>query len=187
MNENHDISEEYLHDKNNPITQIELDVRGMTCDSCALHVTNTLKSVSGVGNAAIPGWESGKATVFASPELNLDALTAAVAKAGYSASVRETNSLSVEPEIKFTLQEVQDFDLMIIGGGSAGSAAAIKASELGFSVGIVNAGQLAAPASHRLRASKTLIRAMSLSQAGLNRFRGVQTLVGISIGQGDRS
>ena len=167
--------------ENKPITQIELNVHGMTCDSCALHITKALQSVPGVENASVPGWESGKATVLASPELNLDALTAAVARAGYSASVSETHSLSTSvTEAKTTPKGEHDFDLMVIGGGSAGFAAAIKASELGFRVGIVNAGTLGGTCVNvGCVPSKALVRAMeSFRQAGQRRFKGIQTISG---------
>lgn len=45
--------------------EIELEIYRMTCDSCAVHVSNALKSVKGVLNIDIPGWSSGKANVFA--------------------------------------------------------------------------------------------------------------------------
>lgn len=166
--------------KNNPTTQIDLDVRGMTCDSCALHVTEALQSVPGVEKAVVPGWESKKATVLASPELNLDTLTAAVAKSGYSASVRGTHPLHDAPEAETTSQERHDFDLLVIGGGSAGFAAAIKGSELGFRVGIVNGGTIGGTCVNiGCVPSKTLIRSMeSFHQAGLHRFKGIQTVSG---------
>ncbi len=162
-------------------TQIELNVRGMTCDSCALHVAKALKSVPGVADASVPGWESGKATVLASPELDRDALTAAVARAGYSASVSEVHSPSpTVSETEITPKGEHDFDLMVIGGGSAGFAAAIKGSEMGFRVGIVNSGTLGGTCVNiGCVPSKALIRAMeSFHQAGQHRFKGVQTISG---------
>ena len=162
-------------------SEIELNVRGMTCDSCALHVTKALQSVPGVKNAIVLGWESGKATVLASPELDPEALTAAVARAGYSASVRETHSLSTPAtEAKTTPKGEHNFDLMVIGGGSAGFAAAIKASEMGFRVGIVNGGTLGGTCVNiGCVPSKALIRAMeSFHQAGQRRFKGIQTISG---------
>lgn len=158
--------------------QIELDVQGMTCDSCALHVTNALQSVPGVENAQVPGWQSGRATVLATPELNLNALGAAVSQAGYHTSVRATRSLFAKPEV--TAPAEADFDLMVLGGGSAGFAAAIKASELGFRVTIVNDGTIGGTCVNiGCVPSKALIRAMeSFHSAGQRRFEGVQTLAG---------
>jgi mercuric reductase len=161
-------------------TEIELDVRGMTCDSCALHVANALQAVPGVEKADVPAWESGKATVLVVPEINLDELTASVAKAGYSASIRTTKSLSAAPEAESSNHTGSDFDLLIVGGGSAGFAAAIKASELGFRAGIVNDGAIGGTCVNiGCVPSKTLIRAMdAFHQAGQARFRGVQTMAG---------
>ncbi len=165
---------------NKPTSQIKLDVRGMTCDSCALHVTRALKSIPGVEQAEVKSWESGEATVFATPELNLDALTAAVSQAGYSASVRAKSNLSAMPETESNALTESGFDLLVVGGGSAGFAAAIKASELGFKVGLVNAGTIGGTCVNiGCVPSKALIRAMeSYHQAGLARFKGVQTIVG---------
>lgn len=162
-------------------TQIELNVRGMTCHSCALHVAKALKSVPGVADTSVPGWESGKATVLASPELDLNALTAAVARAGYSASVSEIHGPAPKvSETEITPKGEHDFDMMVIGGGSAGFAAAIKGSEMGFRVGIVNSGTLGGTCVNiGCVPSKALIRAMeSFHQAGQHRFRGVQTISG---------
>lgn len=35
--------------------QIELNVRGMTCDACALHVTQALQGAAGVLHVNVPG------------------------------------------------------------------------------------------------------------------------------------
>ena len=56
--------------KKNSTNLIELDVRGMTCDSCALHVSRALQSVPGMEKAEVPGWESGRATIIAAPGLD---------------------------------------------------------------------------------------------------------------------
>lgn len=165
--------------KNQAEHQIELDVHGMTCDSCALHVTRALQSVPGVESAEVSGWESGKATVIASPKLNLHLLTGAVARAGYSASVSASQQTADSPK-EAALPGEYDFDLLVIGGGSAGFAAAIKGSELSFRVGIVNAGTIGGTCVNiGCVPSKTLIRAMeSFHQAGQRRFKGVQTMAG---------
>jgi copper chaperone CopZ len=43
--------------------QLELEIHGMTCESCATHVVQALKELKGVEEAHIPGWQSGRATV----------------------------------------------------------------------------------------------------------------------------
>ena len=151
----------------------------MTCDSCALHVTNALQAVSGVEQAQVPDWQSGKAIVLAKPELNPEVLNAAVAQAGYNATVRAARNPSTVPETGQTPTQ-SDFDLIVLGGGSAGFAAAIKASELGFRAAIVNAGTLGGTCVNiGCVPSKALIRAMeSFHSAGQRRFDGIQTLAG---------
>lgn len=70
-----------------------------------------------------------------------------------------------------------DYDLMVIGGGSAGFAAAIKAAELGYRAAIVEAGMMGGTCVNvGCVPSKTLIRAVETAhQAVTDRFQGVHT------------
>ena len=43
--------------------KIELNVSGMTCPSCANHVSDALNSVEGVEEVNVPGWQANKAIV----------------------------------------------------------------------------------------------------------------------------
>lgn len=72
------------------------------------------------------------------------------------------------------------FDLIVIGGGSAGFAAAIKGAELGFKVGLVEAAEIGGTCVNvGCVPSKTLIRSVELSHlAGQPRFRGINTSQG---------
>ncbi|MFU8772994.1 MAG: mercury(II) reductase, partial [Anaerolineales bacterium] len=74
----------------------------------------------------------------------------------------------------------RQFDLMVIGAGSAGFAAAIKAAELGYRVAMVEAGTIGGTCVNvGCVPSKTLIRAMEQYHlAGRQRFQGVHTLPG---------
>ncbi len=58
--------------------QIELEVRGMTCDACALHVTKALQGVEGVLQVHVPGWSSGQAILLAQPDVSEAQLVSAV-------------------------------------------------------------------------------------------------------------
>jgi copper chaperone CopZ len=73
--------------------EIVLDVRGMTCDSCAAHVTRALQRVPGVSAVTVLGWQSAQATVVAEPDVDVNALTAALDAAGYSGTIRERHSV----------------------------------------------------------------------------------------------
>ncbi|MBE2202370.1 MAG: mercury(II) reductase [Anaerolinea sp.] len=160
----------------NEIEQLELTVEGMTCDACAHHVSKALQQVAGVIETAVPGWQSGKATVKAAPGVSGEALAAAVQGAGYTAVVNSRQSLA-KPTSR---NGSYDYDLMVIGGGSAGFAAAIKAAELGYHAAIVEAGTMGGTCVNiGCVPSKTLIRAVETAhQAGTHRFQGIHTAPG---------
>ena len=63
----------------------ELEIRGMTCASCAGHVTQALRGVAGVDDAAV-NLATERATVLHEGSVDAQALIAAVERAGYEAS-----------------------------------------------------------------------------------------------------
>lgn len=153
--------------------QITLQIEGMTCDGCAGHVRKALAGVDGVYEVRLPTWQAGKAVVLASDTVADDALIGAVERAGYRALVREKRPVSGErkiPEIKGA-----DYDLMIIGGGSAAFAAAIKGAELGAQVAIVEEGTIGGTCVNiGCVPSKTLIRAAEhCYHAAYSQFEGL--------------
>jgi mercuric reductase len=154
---------------------IELQVRGMTCVSCAQHVAHALESVKGVEKAIVPGWQSARARVIADDGVSPTALIEAVAEAGYTAAVQKQEAQqSAHEDVD---RSVSDFDLLVIGGGSGGFAAAITAQELGKRVGLINAGTLGGTCVNvGCVPSKTLIRAAEAwHSAGHHPFQGVKT------------
>ncbi len=157
--------------------QIELEIQGMTCDSCAVHVEKALAGVPGVDAVDVPGWESGRARVTLKAEVPFAALTAAVEKAGYRA--RPVSNPTPETD-RARPRGAEGQHLMVIGGGSAGFAAAIKGAELGARVTLVNAGEIGGTCVNvGCVPSKALIRALEhYHRAGLHPFRGVQTAQG---------
>jgi len=72
------------------------------------------------------------------------------------------------------------FDLMVIGGGSAGFAAAVRGAELGARVALVEADTIGGTCVNiGCVPSKTLIRALEAHHlAGERRFRGIETQAG---------
>ena len=145
---------------------LTLTVGGMTCAGCARHVTEALESVPGVASADVPGWESGRADVTLDPDAPADpaALVAAVEAAGYRAAVdgeappappadgpasgygapseappapSGDGAPSAAPPSLSDLP-ADAYDLVVVGGGSAAFAAALKTSELGGRAAIVN-------------------------------------------------
>jgi mercuric reductase len=154
------------------VQEITLDVRGMTCDSCAVHVTRALQRVPGVSEVNVPGWQSARATLKASSDVTSEALVRAVQAAHYDATVKERRG--PQPTAPDGDASSQDFDLMVIGGGSAGFAAAIKGAELGRRVALVEASTIGGTCVNvGCVPSKTIIRAAELHhRAGHHPFNG---------------
>ena len=143
-----------------------LKIGGMTCPGCARHVTEALEALPGVASADVPGWQSGRAHVTLAddaPASTAD-LVGAVEAAGYRADAdlygppasgptadygTQPQSLAgpsgdgaasaAEPAAPEPLPEGA-YDLVVIGGGSAAFAAALKTSELGGRTAVVNDG-----------------------------------------------
>lgn len=156
--------------------EIVLNVEGMTCDACAEHVRRALESVPGVSGVQVPGWASGQARVIASSEVSESALLQAVREAGYRGQVRARRAL----EKLTTGDGREEPDLVVIGGGSAGFAAAIRAAELGARVLLVEQGTMGGTCVNvGCVPSKALIRAVhAYHEAQTNRFEGVSTAAG---------
>lgn len=155
--------------------QLELEVQGMTCDACALHVTRALQGVEGVLEVNVPGWASGQAFLSARPGVDEAQLVAAVEQAGYGASVR-TPAAAAQPAAETEARDA-DFDLIVIGTGGGGMAAAIKAAELGRRAAIVEAGVMGGTCVNiGCVPSKALMRAAeAYYRAGHHSFAGVHT------------
>ncbi|MGC9346560.1 MAG: FAD-dependent oxidoreductase, partial [Anaerolineae bacterium] len=146
-----------------------------------MHVTKALEGVTGVFHVDVPDWSSGEASLSAEPDVTEDELIHAVERAGYRASVRrpvETRS-DVESAREAPVVDGQDaeYDLVVIGTGAAGMAAAIRATELGRRAAIIEAGVLGGTCVNTgCVPSKTLIRAADLyHRAGHHPFAGLQT------------
>lgn len=139
---------------------LTLRIEGMTCDGCARHVVKALQDVAGVEQAQVGSWKSGQAVVIADSTLDADALSEAVGKAGYHSVVLERRPMEGQ---RRTPSSGEQFDLMIVGGGSASFAAAIKAAELGAKVAIVEQGTIGGTCVNiGCVPSKTLIRAAEI-------------------------
>ena len=157
--------------------EIKIRIGGMSCANCVTHVTHALKNIPGVHNVNLPNWRSPHATVVIDDSVWINELTNAVKDAGYTAEVEEKQL--VEPIVVQTEHgnAKLDFDMLVIGGGSGGFAAAITASDMGKRVGIVNAGVIGGTCVNvGCVPSKTLIRAAEAwFFAGHHPFKGLNT------------
>lgn len=124
-----------------------LDVHGMTCARCAETVEKALRCVPGVEIAEVDQ-PRGRGTVVTAHGVDPDQLTRSVERAGYRAEISGSNAAHEEPaEERASVppdadEDPCDYDLLIVGSGGAGMAAAIRASELGATAAIVEGGEV---------------------------------------------
>ncbi|MBI3958594.1 MAG: mercury(II) reductase [Chloroflexi bacterium] len=158
------------------LEELELNVRGMTCKSCALHVTKALEGVAGIKEVVVPGWQSSQARVIVEEGVSVEAISAAVRDAGYSATVKSRKPVD-RPTANNGGGDASEYDLLVIGAGSGGFAAAIRGVELGGRVALVNDGTLGGTCVNvGCVPSKALIRsAEAWHRAGQHTFAGVTT------------
>ncbi|RMH44065.1 MAG: FAD-dependent oxidoreductase, partial [Deltaproteobacteria bacterium] len=142
----------------------------MTCDRCARAVDTAVGNVAGVV-ASHTRAADGVARVVAAPGVSPDAIAAAVRAAGYTV-------VSVSRAADGDDDDAGDapLDLLIVGAGSAGFAAAIRARELGARVALVERGALGGTCVNvGCVPSKTLIRAAEVVHRALHHgFAGIR-------------
>ncbi|GBE22505.1 mercuric reductase [bacterium BMS3Bbin01] len=156
-------------------TKITLDLKGMTCDSCEHHVGDALAS-AGLTDLEVD-WHRGLATGIDPGSFDLTKATDALEGTNYE--IVSVSTSDDEPT-DITTSGDDDYDLLIIGSGSAAFAAAIKARDLGASVGIVEKGTIGGTCVNiGCVPSKALLRPAELyHQAGHSPFAGVDTSAG---------
>lgn len=142
---------------------IEIKIEGMTCGKCEAHVKEALQSVHGIKVCHVD-WKKGLACVESNEAADPNLLIKAIKKAGYLAQVLShqaaQGSLTVAEQSTRSSGAGKDYDLLIIGSGSAAFAGAIKATELGKTVGIIEEKTLGGTCVNvGCVPSKTLIRA----------------------------
>lgn len=115
---------------------LDLELHGMTCLDCTRRIESALRRVDGV-EAAHVDYQQGRVAVKLSRQVPVQDLVAAVEQAGYRA-----NLVSSAAAANTVHEPRDDFDLLVIGTGGAGVAAAIQAANMGGKVGIVEQGTL---------------------------------------------
>ncbi len=152
-----------------------LEVGGMTCDDCAHHVTTALEG-AGAKDVSVT-WRAGEARLSVPDGLAEDALRSAVEGAGYRPGALRLLGTGIPKE---GADGSYDYDLVVVGAGSAAFAAAIKATEAGYSVALVEHGTLGGTCVNvGCVPSKALLRAGELAWvAGHHPFAGLTTSSG---------
>ena len=145
------------------------EITGMTCDHCARTIDEALRRVPGVVESTTR-YSDGRARVTAGSEVSADALAAAIVKRGF-----QVKSRTARPQAAARARSDEELDLAIVGGGSAGFAAAIRAADLGFFAAIIEGGALGGTCVNvGCVPSKTLIRAAEVHhRAGHHAFQGI--------------
>ncbi len=112
------------------IKTISFKIEGMHCDGCIDNVTKELQKIDGIKDVSIDNWGKGNTKLTVEKEILPADIENIVKEAGYKISER----------ISYAEIDANRFDLIVIGGGSAAFAAAIKASELGKKILMINDG-----------------------------------------------
>lgn len=153
-----------------------LEIEGMTCDRCAAELDAALGRVRGVLTVET-SYGAGKATIVADAHVSAETLSAPVEGRGYRVLAAAARVVSSPEGVD---ADGSRYDLAIIGSGSAGVAAAIRAAESGKRVAIIEAGTLGGTCVNvGCVPSKTLIRAAEARhRARNNPFAGIPTSAG---------
>ncbi|MQC27124.1 MAG: mercury(II) reductase [Chloroflexi bacterium] len=147
----------------------------MHCANCETTVQRALATVPGVEQVEVPDWRQGKATVQLGEGADTAPILSALKQVGYPGAINSTAAPLINPATISSGDH--DFDLLVIGAGSAGFAAAIKGVDLGFRVGLVGYGALGGTCVNiGCVPSKTLIRAAEAwHSVGHHPFNGITT------------
>jgi len=154
--------------------RVTLEVVGMTCTDCEHHVTAALQQAGAEQVSA--DFRRGVAR-FTWPESAGEAgLRAAVTRAGYTPGRLRAES----PGAPMTPAGDADYDLLVLGAGSAAFAAAIRGRDAGYRVALAEAGTLGGTCVNvGCVPSKALLAAgAAYWAAGHQRFAGITTATG---------
>jgi len=151
--------------------RIELSIEGMHCDHCEVTVGDALGR-AGLTEVGVD-WRRGTAVGVPTSGFTTESAAAEVAAIGY----RVVTSTEATDD---TVDRNDDYDLVIIGSGSAAFAAAIKARDLGARVALVERDVVGGTCVNiGCVPSKALLRAAeSYWRAGHSPFAGVETTAG---------
>ncbi len=150
--------------------EIMFSVEGMTCDRCATTLRAALAQLPGVHGTKV-SFEDRLATLHVDGSFAPGTVVEAAAAKGYVANERARP----ESSRREVLRGASDaFDLVVIGSGGAAFGAALRASELGAKVAVVERGTLGGTCVNiGCVPSKTLIRAAEgVHRANHPRFAG---------------
>lgn len=148
---------------------IKLNITGMTCDHCATSIEELLTQKKGI-KEAIVSYEKATCKCSFDPSKS--------SKEEIINTINDTKNYHVESQVSDNKSENDNqFDLIIIGGGSAAFSAAIKAESLGLNTLMVNDGLDfggtcvnigCVPSKNLIRAGETAYHATHSNFQGIN-------------------
>ncbi len=148
-----------------------MNIEGMTCSHCEVTVKRALEE-AGASDAAAD-FRRGEATFDLPSDVEPEVLRETVRQAGYEPTVVER--IGRQPEEVQIGSDGYDYDLAIIGSGGGAFAAAIRATELGARVAMIERGTIGGTCVNvGCVPSKTLLRGAEIyHRAGHHPFEGI--------------
>lgn len=156
----------------------EFKIKGMTCDHCAQTIAKKFSGNEGIVSKDI-NYPSGIGKFeYNQEKISKEEIAALIDSTGHykvSGEITKNENVSTAP-ISLGGSGVGQFDLIIIGGGSAAFSAAIKAESLGLSTLMVNAGLGfggtcvnvgCVPSKNLIRAGETVVHAKHSNFPGI--------------------
>jgi len=115
--------------------KVQFEITGMTCDHCATSIEKRFKGKAGLVSKTV-SYIEGKGTFTYNPDkISKAEIIETINKGGnYKVQKESGGNGNIEPA------ERGQYDLIIIGGGSAAFSASTTAADMGLSVLMVNAG-----------------------------------------------
>lgn len=114
------------------LEKLELEIKGMTCKHCATSIEKDFENRSGIYSKEV-SFKDGKGTFSFNPDtISKEEIIQTVSKGNYQATAMGNGNKENAGK--------NQYDLIIIGGGSAAFSASTTAAEMGLSVLMVNAG-----------------------------------------------
>lgn len=156
------------------MNKFKVNIQGMTCAGCEKHVESALEKI-GAKNIE-SSFRRGEAVFELPNDIEVESAIKAIDEANYKA--REIEELSSLENVALINED--DYDLLIIGSGAAAFSSAIKATEYGAKVGMIERGTVGGTCVNiGCVPSKTLLRAGEINHLSKdNPFKGLQTSAG---------
>lgn len=167
--------------------KLDLALEGITCLDCAHRLEEALRAVPGVQRAEVC-YPTRLGSVTGSDSLAVEDLLRAVEQAGYQAQIvgdgapaaarpaaAATAGEPAVPRVPAGGEARHDYDLVIVGTGGAGMAAAIRASELGARAALVEGNHVVGGTCVNVGCipSKNLIEAAAHYHSARKGFPGI--------------